>query len=297
MALPSLGVGFPFISGLAPEIYGSGLVDFVELTPETLCIEQPGGTSLRLLPGLLDTAREVCGDLPMVVHGVELSIGSAHGMNEAYLGMLAELQRRWPFVWHSEHLGFQTLAGAEGQAIEIGVPLPLPPTQEAAALVSARARAIGRRFGVPFLLENPAHYLPQLPTDPSVGDEFGLMAAILEQGNCGQLLDLHNLYCNAVNFGFDPFGALDRIATDRVVEIHVAGGHELDGFRMDSHNGATPEAVWDLLAEALRRCPNVKGLVFEVLDIHAPSMGVAKIERELARAQDHWRRAEPRQAA
>jgi uncharacterized protein len=56
-----------------------------------------------------------------------------------------------------------------------GVPFPLPPTREAAELVAGRAASIQRRYGVPFLLENPAHYLANLPADPDISDEFGLM--------------------------------------------------------------------------------------------------------------------------
>ena len=56
--------------------------------------------------------------------------------------------------------------------VNSGVPLPLPSTREAANLVAGRAAAIQRRYGVPFLLENPAHYLPDLPADPEIGEEF-----------------------------------------------------------------------------------------------------------------------------
>ncbi len=289
-SLEPLGVGFPYIPLLPPELYRQGLLDFVEITPETLCREQRDGTdvSLSVVPEQLEFAKKTCGALPIVVHGVELSIGSAHSWNEAYIEMLDRFQASWPFLWHSEHLGFQTIPGDDGIPLNVGVPLPLPATEEVARLVADRSVELRRRYGVPFLLENPAHYLPGLPCDPEVGDEIGLMTRITELGSCGQLLDLHNLYCNAVNHKFDAFEAIDRIKLDRVGEIHVAGGAWQDGFWTDAHDGRVPERVWKLLEYTLPRSPNVAGLVFELLADNAPRLGVKAIEEELARARAIW---------
>jgi uncharacterized protein len=112
-------------------------------------------------------------------------------------------------------------------------------------LVGTRAAAICRR-GVPFLLENPAHFLKGLAHEPEIGDEVGLMAAITEHGDCGQLLDLHNLYCNSINHGFDAFAAIERMKLDRVIELHVAGGGEhISRFRC-CRRGVEPltETYW-----------------------------------------------------
>jgi uncharacterized protein len=235
-------------------------------------------------------ARAVVGALPIVVHGVELSIGSAFACNENYLEMLDRFQAVWPFRWHSEHLGYQTIPGDDGAPLNIGVPVALPGTAEAVRLVSGRAAAIGGRYGVPFLLENPAHYLDRLAYEPELGDEFGLMAAITEHGHCGQLLDLHNLYCNAINHGFDAFAALDRVHLDRVVEIHVAGGRWQDGYWMDSHDGRVPTPVWELLQHSLPRCPNIAGVVFELLNYYAAKLTADAIAEEVTHARRIWQR-------
>ena len=189
------------------------MVAFVEVTPETICRQRGTGktTEIEILPDLMELAQQTCGELPMVIHGVELSIGSVHSWNDAYLRMLDSFQQSWPFVWHSEHLGFQTISGDNGATLEVGVPLPMPPTKEAASLVASRSDAILQRYGVPFLLENPAHYFSDLPTDPEIEGDIGLLHSITETSGCRLLLDLHNLYCNAVNHKFDPFKAIDRM--------------------------------------------------------------------------------------
>lgn len=287
-----LGVGLPYIAALPADLYQPGLVDFVEITPETICRRRNAGktTAIEIVADQMKRARDTCGALPLAVHGVELSIGSAHGCNEAYLDMLDRFQSEWSFIWHSEHLGFQTIPGENSATLEVGVPLPLPPVKEAVEMVAERCAAIGRRYGAPFLLENPAHYLPNLPSDPEVGDDIGLMSAITERSGCFQLLDLHNVHCNTINLGWNPFTAIDRMPLDRVVEIHVAGGSWRDGFWMDAHDGRVPERVWKLLAYTLPRAPNVAGVVFEVFDEHALRLGAIVIKEELARAREIWDR-------
>jgi len=286
-----LGIGFSYISTLPADLYRPELIDFVEITPEMLCRTRRDGAvlSMDLVPDKLGRAREICGELPIAIHGVELSIGSALHWNDYYLDMLDRFQAIWPFHWHSEHLTYQTIPGDDQAPLSIGVPLPLPGTTEVVKLVKARAGTIRRRYGVPFLLENPAHFLAGLAHEPEIGDEVGLMAAITEDGDCGQLLDLHNLYCNAVNHGFDAFAAVERIKLDRVIEVHVAGGRWEDGYWMDTHDGCVPAPVWDLLDYTLPRCPNIAGVVFELLNYYATKMTVDSIAGELMRARQIWR--------
>lgn len=285
-----LGVGFPYFATLPSNLYQSGLVGFVEVTPETLCRQRATGTSVQieLLPDRLATAQQTCAGLPVVVHGVELSIGSAHGLNNAYLTMLDSFQKQWPFVWHSEHLGFQTIAGDNDSTLEIGVPLPMPATVEAVELVAERSATILKRYDVPFLLENPAHYFSELPTDPEIGNEYRFLTAFTQKSGCYLLLDLHNLYCNAVNHHFDARDVISSLPMDRVIEIHVAGGSWRDGFWMDAHDGRVPEPVWELLEYVLPIAPNVAGVVFELLEEHAIRLGASAIENELTRASQIW---------
>jgi uncharacterized protein len=286
------GVGFGCHLALPDALYTQDLLDFAEITPELYHRAENVAGKVRLLPDreLFDAARTRCERLPIAMHSVSLSIGSAHGMYEPCLEMMDRLQTEWPFHWYSEHLQFQETLDASGQSRETGIPFPLPPTTEAAELVAARAGLIQRRYGVPFLLENPAHYLPDLPSDPQIVDEFGLMERIAVLSGCGQLLDLHNLYCNALNFSIDPVAALDRVNLERVGEIHVAGGSWRDGFYMDAHDGSVPEEVWDLLEQTLSRAPRIPAVVFEILDEYFERLGADGIIHQLERARSIWRR-------
>ena len=285
----ALGIGLPYIDSLPARIYRPGLIDFVEVTPETLCRERRSGR-LQLLPDKLKAAQDACANLPIVVHGVELSIGSAHGANNTYLQLLDEFQSIWPFSWHSEHLGFHTILGEDAHTLNVGVPLPMPPTEEAADLVAQRSQVIQHRYGVPFLLENAAYYLTDLPTDPSISDEVGLMNAILDRSPCMHLLDLHNVWCNAINHKHDAFSMIDRMRLDRVGELHIAGGSWDDGFYTDAHNNSVPKQVWTLLDYTLPLTPNAGGVVFEMLELHAANLSISAIEDDLFHAREVWNR-------
>jgi uncharacterized protein len=286
-----LGVGFPFLPSLPTAFYSRGdLIDFVEISPDTLCREQRDGNELSLvfIPALLEKAMEATAGLPIVVHGVELSIGSVSGWNSAYLDMLDTFFGRRSFVWHSEHLGFQVAASPHGP-INAGVPLPIPFTREALDLIVPRAATLSRRYGVPFLLENTVYYLPQLPSDDG-RDEIAFLNDLVERSGCGLLLDLFNLYCNGLHHGFDPTAVLDRLRLDRVVEIHIAGGATHENFLLDSHSEVVPDSVWNLLEHVVPRTPNLAGIVYEVLDEAFANVGVEQAYAELHRAKAIWRK-------
>lgn len=67
------------------------------------------------------------------------------------------------------------------------------------------------------------------------------------------LLDVANVYANAINRGTDPAALLARLPLERVAYVHVAGGAEHDGPYHDTHTHATPPAVLKLLAELCAR--------------------------------------------
>jgi uncharacterized protein len=289
---PKLGVGFTYQRGLLGAIdAGRGLIDFFEITPDLLCHEKGGeaGRTLEYHPALLGEAIDCCAESPAVVHGLGLSIGSVSGWNESYIKILDALYSRWPFAWHSEHIGFLNTTYPDGRPLYIGVPLPLPFTDEAVDLLARRAQMMCERYGRPFLLENLAYYLPGLPSEGG-RDEVEFLNDIVERSGCGLLLDLYNFYCNAVNLKFDPLEALSRLKLDRVVEIHLAGGAFHDGFLTDAHCRVVPEPVWQLLEWVAPRAQNLSAIVYEVLEQAFDIVGIDGVCAQLERAQKVWQK-------
>jgi hypothetical protein len=281
-----LGVGFSYFPS-APEVLGQvrDLVDFVEVSPDMLCREfeaERGSARLVYLPDMLRRALEATEHIPLTVHGLELSIGTAAGWNETYLDILDRFSQLRDFPWHSEHLGYLLAIQPNGNVVNSGVPLPLPFTQEAVDCVAPRADVLIARYGRPFLLENATYYLPNLTADDG-WDEIVFLNRLVEQSSCGLLLDLYNLYCNSRNHGFDLLEALGRLRLDRVVEVHLAGGKTHDGFVLDSHSAAVPEPVWDALEWLVPRAPNLAGVLYEIMEPAFPLVGLDVLCDQLAR--------------
>lgn len=291
---PRVGVGMTYLASSPALMQAArGLVDFFELSPDTLCQEQGRGPTRRLvpLPELWDRALRDTAAYPLIVHGLGLSIGSAHGWDTAYLGLLDELHARRPFLWHSEHLGFITAQQPNGELLHPGILLPMPFTEESLQLLVPRAAEMGQRYGVPFLLENLTYYLPELPSEGG-RDEVAFLNELSERSGCGLLFDLYNFHCNALNLGFDAREALRRVNLERVIHVHVAGGRTHDGFLMDVHSDVVPEPVWELLEWLVPRAPNLAGVSYELLE--EAKLGPADVAGQLERVRAVWDKHHPR---
>jgi len=149
----------------------------------------------------------------------------------------------------SEHYGFM---GVDG--VNVGAPLPPPPVPEVVEAGTAAMGALKRTLGLPVGLENLAMGLS--PDD--VEAQPRLLSQILDAVDGYLVLDLHNLWCQAVNFGVDPIALMDAYPLARTRVMHVSGGswssHGAVQLRRDTHDGRVPDPVFTLLAEALSRC-------------------------------------------
>lgn len=273
-------------------------IDYIEVSPDILCEEAictDGSTEhkrqFRIDERKLNDVLALAEHCPVVVHGLGLSIGSASGWNSDYLTMLDQYAQQQPFAWHSEHLGFTLVTNQDGSEEHAGLLLPMPFTPEALDLLCPRIQHLCKRYAVPFLIENTTYYLPAFSATGADGrswDEIEFLNQILSQTECGLLLDLYNFYCNAINFGFDPYAALARLQLDRVIEIHVAGGVTHEGFLLDVHSSEVPEPVWELLEWILPHCPNLCAITYEALEQALQLMGEEQIVAQLQRCKSLW---------
>ncbi len=289
-----LGVGINYLANATGAMrVAQELVDFFELSPDLLAHEVGRGLKRRLIPRpeLFERAKRDTAGRPLVVHGLGLSIGSAHGWDTGYLEYLDTVYAQWPFVWHSDHLGFLVVQPREGEELHTGIPLPLPFTEESLALLVPRGAALTERYGVPFLLENLTYYLPGLPSEGG-RDEVAFLNDFVERSGCGLLFDLYNFHCNAQNLGFDAREALSRLRLDRVVQVHIAGGGSHDGLLMDVHSTVVPEPVWEMLEWLVPRAPHLAGVSFEMLE--EATLSPEDVRRQLTRARAIWDRTHPR---
>jgi uncharacterized protein (UPF0276 family) len=271
--LPVLGVGLGFREPFLAELFlHRQQVDFLEITADHY-LDAPPEKRQEL---------ELLADhFPLIPHGLNLSLGSAEGLDPAYLDRLAALVKRLDPPWWSEHIAFTRAGG-----VEIGHLSPLPFTGEAVEALCRNIAAARRRIEAPLILENITYPFTLPGAEMSEAD---FLAEVLERTGCGLLLDVTNLYVNAVNHGYDPHAFLDHLPLDRVVQLHFVGGNWREGVLIDSHSQSTPPEVWDLMGQVIARAP-VKGIVLERDENLPPFPEVlAELERARSIGRQHGR--------
>jgi uncharacterized protein (UPF0276 family) len=180
---------------------------------------------------------------PLSLHGVGLSLGSVDPLDERHLARLESLVRRVEPALVSEHLCWSSYGGRHANDL-----LPLPYTREALDHVARRIDAVQARLRRRILVENVASYLA---FDESAMPEGEFVAEVARRTGCGVLLDVNNLWVNAVNHGLDPQACLDALDPGSVEEIHLAG-FEARGERLiDTHGARVAPEVWGLFEAAL----------------------------------------------
>ncbi len=246
-SLPKLGVGLGYRRDIHQDCLGHpGRIDWLELIADHY---------LSPLPEWAEEASELARRMPVVPHGLEMSVGSHEPVDAAYCRSVKELVARVRAPFYSDHL-CMTRAGG----LEMGQLTPLPFTRSTARRCAERARLIQEHIGVPFLLEN-VFYSFRFPGELS---ELEFIQSVLEQSGCGMLLDLTNLYLNSQNHRYDPYAFIDGLPLERVGQVHLAGSERRQDMWFDTHSqpiGKHPE-VWDLLSYLVSKAP-VKAVLIE----------------------------------
>jgi uncharacterized protein (UPF0276 family) len=210
-----------------------------------------GGTPLRYL----DAIRR---DMPISLHGVGLSLGSAEGLDPAHLERIRQVAERIEPGLMSEHIAWSLIEGEYLADL-----LPLPMTDEALDIVCRHVDQTQSYMRRRILVENPSTYVT---FRHSTIREWEFMAAVAERTGCGILCDVNNIYVNAQNHGWDASVYLAGLPPAAVEEIHLAG-HAVrqlaDGrtLRIDDHGSGVIPEVWALYQEALVRFGPVPTLI------------------------------------
>jgi uncharacterized protein (UPF0276 family) len=227
-------------------------------------------------------------ELPLHVHGVSLGAASTVPVAQERLDRVAAFVGALePEAW-SEHLAF-----VRGGGREIGHLMAPPRHASTLEGLAENVRRATATVGAAPLLENVATLI-----DPpcSTMDELTWTRAVLGATPAPLLLDLHNLYANALNFGFDAFAFLEALPSARIGAVHIAGGHRAAGSSaagssaagctagrwVDDHLHAVPDPVFDLL-EAL--AARAAGPLTVILERDGAFEGVAPLVAELDRAR------------
>ena len=210
----------------------TGAFDFLECAPDNWI--GVGGMLAEKLQSL--SSRH-----PLSCHGLSLSLGGPDPLDMAFLRQTRDFLDRHQVVMYSEHLSY---CSAGGHLYDL---LPLPFTDEAVHHVAARIRQVQDALGRRIAVENVSYYAAPWQAMP----EADFVNAVLAEAGCDLLLDVNNVFVNAVNHGYDARAFIEALPGARIASYHVAGHFdEADDLKIDTHGAAVKDDVWALLGHA-----------------------------------------------
>ena len=249
-------------------------IGFLEVHSENFFAD--GGAALEVL-------RQGRDHYPVSLHGVGLSLGSAHGIDPWHLERLLRLVLRIEPVRVSDHASFARGSVVHGAArglrtVHASDLLPVPFSDEALDCMVANVQQVQERLQRSISVENLSAYV-QWQADSM--DETTFLNRLAQRAGCGLLIDINNLYVNAQNDQLRGkpgvplqhcLAWIDAIAAPAVTELHLAGHAHCGDIVIDDHGSRVGAAVWLLYRHALARFGAVPTLV--EWDTDLPSLDV-----------------------
>ena len=210
------------------------VVDWFEIISENFMVD--GGRPLRVLDQILERYR-------VVQHGVSMYFGSAEPLNREHLRRLKTLVKRTKTPWLTDHLCWGSVDGRYSHDL-----LPMPYTFEAAKKTAQKIREARDFLEVPIAVENVSSYAEFHVSEMT---EWEFLTEVVEDADCGILLDVNNIYVSSRNHNFDPLDYLNSVPHERVAQIHIAGHSKFEKYILDTHDHAPIDPVWKLYSRAI----------------------------------------------
>jgi uncharacterized protein (UPF0276 family) len=255
-------VGLAWRDELAPQIHRHlDVFDHIEV----LADREFGGSRRRI-----DALRELARQVPVSLHGVGLGLASSGAIAEKPLARMARLvERIEPDHW-SEHLAFVRAGG-----FEIG---HLAAAPYAPATLMGTLRNLERARCVVGMLPHLENVATLIIPPGSNWSEADFICRVVRASGAPLLLDLHNLYANAWNFGCDPLAVLLAMPVEHIRSVHLSGGRIITepggpSRLIDDHIHDPPGVVYELLETLAQRAAHGLTVILE-RDGHYPNFGL-----------------------
>ena len=240
---------------------------------------------------------------PISLHGVGLSLGTAGAVDAAHLQKLKNLVGQIdPFIV-SDHACFgrgklnlnQNTHDVSAQNTlvrdyHVNDLLPIRYTKGGLDVLCANVSKVQDTLQRSIAVENVSTYFDWKDADYS---EVEFINALCQRTGCSPLLDLNNLYINALNRNIGNIGntanpvahCIDWVnglssAFASPAEIHLAGFTLGDGLLVDDHATAVHAAVWEIFAAVRPALLDVPVLI--EWDTNIPSLEVLIEQARLA---------------
>ena len=210
-------------------------VDFFEVAPENWI---PMGGALK------KQLRRFTDQHDFVSHGLSLSIGSPAPLDMDFLKQVKAFLKEHSIRCYTEHLSY---CSDHGHLYDL---MPIPFTQDAVQYVAERIRTVQDVLEQRIGIEHVSYYA----APHQEMSEIDFVNAVLEEADCGLLLDVNNAYVNGINHGYDPYEYIAALPGERIQYVHVAGHYdEAEDLKVDTHGSNVIDPVWELLEFAYQR--------------------------------------------
>ena len=154
--------------------------DWFEIISENYMVD--GGRPLEVLDQILEQYK-------VVQHGVSMYFGSTDRLNREHLIRLKYLVKRTKTPFLSDHLCWGSVDGTYSHDL-----LPLPYTFGSRRNYRRTHRAVRDFLEVPICVENVSSYAEFHVSEMT---EWEFLTEVVEQADCGILLDVNNIYVSA----------------------------------------------------------------------------------------------------
>lgn len=223
------------------------LVDFLQHIPACInFLEVAPENWLRTDPHSRTQLRTLTEQLPVVCHGLSLSLGGLHPLNVELLHSIKTFMHEHSIPLYTEHLAW---CSDHGQLYDL---LPLPFTDDAIKHIVKRIQQAQDILETRIAIENTSFYV-QAPINEM--EEATFIQTILTEADCWLHLDVNNVYVNSVNHAYDPYTFLQQLPKERIVYLHTAGHYQQNpDLLIDTHGEAVIDPVWDLLDFTYQYC-------------------------------------------
>ena len=227
-------------------------IDIVEVIAEKFPVKSKAAKALKTL----------IAQVPVTIHSVSLGLASSIRVDVKRIERLARLiDLVQPESW-SEHLAF-----VRAGEFEIGHLAAAPRNLETIEGAVSNISIARNMTGMLPAMENIA----TLVNPPaSTMSEPQWISQILMQTGSDFLLDLHNMYANALNFGIYPDDFLNELPLNKVTTVHLSGGKWINNpddinkkHLLDDHLHDVPKEVYSLLSTLAEKCNNPLTILIE----------------------------------
>jgi uncharacterized protein (UPF0276 family) len=282
MRVSEIGIGIIFFPELESVLESNlDLINAVEIEPQMFWLKS-GLDSFFFDKKKIEYLRQT--GKPFIFHGVGFPVGGSIEPNPNHLPCLLAMMKELSPRWMSEHLSFNQVAIGES---EYNTNFLLPPLQTKEGVETAvnSIKRYKQNFPIPFAFETGVNYLS---TKSFEMEDGAFVREISEKADCSILLDLHNLLANQKNGRQKIEDFIKQIPLERVIEIHLADGFYHDNYYLDAHSGIIKEELFEIAEKIVRKLPNLKAIMFEMLPEYLRFINEKDIAAQLCRMNRIW---------